>query len=479
MIKPSKKATVIVVGNVTKVVQTCIASMLDTYFEILASPMTALRIEIAEAKLKKMQIHFIALYQMMNKMAGVRLPEDDNLPPSRKLHAALCGVIPFLKAFGSHKKSDTDSYESIHRLFTVGAWQLTSKRIINMHQEMFKQSVLMNHSVTEEFVEAIASDRVDDYITKRGPYVAPDVVIMKRIGNMKHYVLTVSDDGLLTCDETPLTDLITHSEVDDIYFSNAVRHCLGHENWMKLSNKTLSMTLLQGLSIEGNDDSKAGVNYLYCTESFLSDNLARYDFVYVSLVDLEPQPAMLLTMFEISTEDRSSDDSDDEEENEVCHYYAMIAYLRKSVQTEQPLSSWKCPLTKYQWELHYNNGVLGGSRLIQIVDMSTIIAPAWIVPVFHKTQTPVMGRHHRRTDRFWFLDRKFCDRAGWEDAVPIQDEADNDEDLPDIDEPQLEECNHSSEDEEEYGVSGDCDEERGEEQRPDIDEEEDNYHIYD
>jgi hypothetical protein len=86
------------VGNMTKVVQNAIASTLDAYFEVLASPMTAQRIENIQIKLMKMSFHFFLLWQLMRKACGV---EKVSLPSSWKLHAACCGILPFLKEFGT------------------------------------------------------------------------------------------------------------------------------------------------------------------------------------------------------------------------------------------------------------------------------------------------------------------------------------------------------------------------------------------
>ena len=45
-----------------------------------------------------------------------------------------------------------------------------------------------------------------------------------------------------------------------------------------------------------------------------------------------------------------------------------------------------------------------------------IISPAWITPVFSLNHTTILGKRNDSMDRFWYLDRKYCDRAGWEDT---------------------------------------------------------------
>jgi hypothetical protein len=113
------------VGNVTQIVLTSISTMLDAYFALRTSPLTEDRIESIDIKLQKMSSHFIVMFQLMRTFAG---DNSGALPQSRKLHAAVCNIPPFLKTFGTMMKADTASFESIHRDKTVALWLWTSKR---------------------------------------------------------------------------------------------------------------------------------------------------------------------------------------------------------------------------------------------------------------------------------------------------------------------------------------------------------------
>ena len=72
----------------------------------------------------------------------------------------------------------------------------------------------------------------------------------------------------------------------------------------------------------------------------------------------------------------------------------------------------------YEWEYKYGGG--RGNRGIkkyvtQVVDIGTIIGPAFITSVKDKSKADPTFSTPKWSDRFWFIDRKFCDRSGWDD----------------------------------------------------------------
>jgi hypothetical protein len=60
-----------------------------------------------------------------------------------------------------------------------------------MHVEMLRHTIQMNHSVTDDFLDAVVSgpSAMDKFLLQRGPYVPPDEVLINKIGNLMHYVL--------------------------------------------------------------------------------------------------------------------------------------------------------------------------------------------------------------------------------------------------------------------------------------------------
>ena len=69
--------------------------------------------------------------------------------------------------------------------------------------------------------------------------------------------------------------------------------------------------------------------------------------------------------------------------------------------------------------------------MTQFIDVSTIISPAFFTPVFHITHATPVCSHPNIVDRFWYISKKYCDRAGWDDVdmvdvaqplVPLDDD---------------------------------------------------------
>jgi hypothetical protein len=92
------------------------------------------------------------------------------------------------------------------------------------------------------------------------------------------------------------------------------------------------------------------------------------------------------------------------------------------------------------WEL---GPYIGRRRhtVTQFINIDTIIGPAFMPPVISKTRPLPTSQNPRPTDRFWYVDRKYCDRAGWDDIQKDEDTApthnEEDTDLLHIDIPDL------------------------------------------
>ena len=222
---------------------TSTSTLLHAYFSLRISPLTEDRINTIQTKLLKMSKHFIALHQCNEKL--------QRKPGSRKLHASVCLIHHFLRDFGTLDKADTASYESVHRVMTVGAWQKTSKRFDSMNEEMSKQCLLHNFKGINDIIQAVTTNSVDEYIKKRGPYVPPDNVIPLSVSNMKTFPLQVSVNNinwLISTDHTVLR-LLDSAGLNTELFSATIREKLTDDNiygWDELSNndhdkKTLTL----------------------------------------------------------------------------------------------------------------------------------------------------------------------------------------------------------------------------------------------
>ena len=391
------------VGNVTKIMMRAISSVLNCYFAVQASPMTEGRIDDIRRQLVMMYRHFIAFYQLMHKFCD--LP-GDKLPGSRKLHAIVCNITSFLKGFGAIDKGDTASYESVHRAMTVGVWHNTSKRVSTMNTEMAKQSLLHNYNTFNDFLYAFTTDEMGTFIRDRGPPQHPDEVEYSRMNNMPAISITYNAHNDVLSDEDATYHAIlqsaknTNDEVSLDFKSY-------EDAWESLRRGSNTLLLVQGISIHGNEESKLGKIHLYATHSFHGKS-SRYDYVVIQLDQGAVQPAQLLLLFEM-TNSRTQE----------ITYYAHVRYLQLVTRiTDVPSKSYLCPFQMYEWEYQYSGGRGNRGRkkyVTQVVDIGTIIGPAFITAVKDKSKTDPTFSTPKWTDRFWLIDRKFCDRSGWDD----------------------------------------------------------------
>ena len=390
------------VKNATKIVQLALSHVMECYFAIRTSPLTSARIDVIKQKLNNMYIHFIALFQL-----NLRFCEDERicLPESRKIHAIMCTMPPFLESMGCIDVADTASWESVHRVMTVSLWERTSKRFCSMNAEMSISAMLLNYRSTTDFIDAIAYNNVDSFLKKVGPYIGPDNVVINPILNKRHYDLQgnsinqfESVDRSITLDQLLLGSYLTASS-----FTKGVTAYFEEESYEKFfsNNNPDSIQLLTGISIEGNVESKLGKVYLYATNMFRG-NKCRYDFVMVNISD-GVQPAQLLAFFLITGSEKTT------------KYYAIIRYLQPVNQSKQPDASYNCPFSIYEWEYSTSKR----TPILSVIEVETIAGPAYITPVFRTDERIPICKSPSRVDNIWFIDRTFFDRAGWDDIHTI------------------------------------------------------------
>ena len=96
--------------------------------------------------------------------------------------------------------------------------------------------------------------------------------------------------------------------------------------------------------------------------------------------------------------------------------------------SEYILENIKSPYKVYEWEYEY---ILNGRRRHRspiksvLIDVSTIISTAFVVPMFIENKPKPLCSHPKYSDQFWYIDRKFFDRSGW-DNINLQDINSND-----------------------------------------------------
>jgi hypothetical protein len=392
------------VGNITKITLKCLSKVLDCFFSLRISPITEQRVHIIQDKMMDMSQYYIALYQLLDRASGREVPR---LPLSRKIHAACCNIKPFLETFGTLDKADTASYESVHRYMTVGLWHCTSKRYDSMNEEMAKQSWLSNYHLINSFKHALTSQKLEEYIIKNGPYIAPRTVQISAGTNMASDFLHVNEENIVECEGALLNDLMLCVRVTIQTLSNKLKLAFGDEVWeiMKLGIRPPSLTVLQSISIEGNKNSRLGKVLIYATHKFRNKR-PRHDFVIVQHEDWE-QPAQVLLLFQMNSFD-----------NQHSQLFAYVRYLIPVDHRHETPAAYQCPFTQYH--LEFGPRRRGFSE--EVIDVETIMGPAFITPTYQRDHSLPSPNNPLRRDLWWYVDRKFCDRAGWDNIQPLEEQ---------------------------------------------------------
>ena len=164
--------------------------------------------------------------------------------------------------------------------------------------------------------------------------------------------------------------------------------------------------------------------HLYATNQFNRRRhrmRSRYDFLNLQITD-GTQPAQLLLILQIQNFNRSR-----------TQHFGIVRYLMPENITALQLNSpeyynnkiideMRSPVNIYIWEYEY---VTQGRRRFRnglvpcLIDMSTVVSNAFVAP-YHcsKNKLPVC-RKPKYSDKFWYIDRKFFDRSGWDTVNTI------------------------------------------------------------
>jgi hypothetical protein len=285
---------------------------------------------------------------------------------------------------------------------TVSLWERTSKRFTSMNEEMSAAAMLLNYRATTDFMDAVSYNNIEEYIEKVGPTVFPDTVIYKFIQNKKHFQLRINETTRFlesTEENDSLNSLLIGTNFTDRTLSRFVLENIGETNYDKLSLKVNPdiVYLLPGISIEGNAESRVGKLYLYATNKFKSNQM-RYDFVQIQNTD-GLQPAQVIVFLMRKVDDRNE-------------FFAIVRFLRISHEKYQPNPMYNCPFTILEWEYTDNRTL---TPFYDMVKIESISGPAFITPVFSSDINLPNCSKPSRSDKFWFIDRIYFDRAGWED----------------------------------------------------------------
>ena len=178
--------------------------------------------------------------------------------------------------------------------------------------------------------------------------------------------------------------------------------------WYLIKHGHLSVRVLGGISFKGNIESMIGCGNIYAARHYTHRKyLPRFDFVTVRL-DESLALAQVLNFIEITNG------------NDHCEIYAYVAWMEleepkdhKDIAYGRNYALPYFPRFKYEPCNNYSRGKFMCN--ISLIECSTIMGPAYVVPDFKDFDSSFAKPSSRH--RFYCVMRQWTDRSDWVDSV--------------------------------------------------------------
>mgnify|MGYP000526518238 CR=1 FL=1 len=431
-------------GNVTQKVQNAILAVFDMFFACKCNDFTKEQIKNLEDMGTKMEAHVKILWNLKQAIMYEK-PRGVNM---RKLHSQN-HIGQHIRMFGSIIFADTADFESAHKFLTTGIWRRTSKKLCSLTHELHLASVAQSFSGHLEFYAILKEDGVTQCSEKFGPKTAGDDITINPFTKVKdiRFVITseTKKDGshiLKGCGKNRLfftESLFNHNSLPSSnHLSNYLQRYFSQDQelWNEITreNSLVEFSIVGAASYEGSKDSDVGKGVIYAMLTNEKKSKLRHDFVTVNCiykdsqgVDTEGyQVAQVLQMIQkhtyVITDNKRVLDS--------TEWFFIIQYLDSifvNDKTSKPHTSHEY-ISVLEWEKKVNSENIS-EFVIDMISLDTIVGNAMVIPYFSfigkgkngkKIKKPINGKPSFR-DIFWYVDRKFFDRSGWEQLEVVND----------------------------------------------------------
>jgi hypothetical protein len=191
-------------------------------------------------------------------------------------------------------------------------------------------------------------------------------------------------------------------------------------------NTMHEFSIVRAVTYEGSEDSDVGKGVIYAMPD-TDNNVKRYDYVNVKVEyqndqgeDIEGyQAAQVLSIIQ----KHSYTTTNDNKRVDSTEWFFIVQYMN-TINVEQETSqphSYHEYISVLEWEIVKEDNKLKYN--IQMISLDNIIGSAMVIPYFSFIEkkksttgktigTPIVGSPSRN-DKFWYVDRKFFDRSGW------------------------------------------------------------------
>jgi hypothetical protein len=247
----------------------------------------------------------------------------------------------------------------------------TSRRHSTMNFEMMILSIIQQHASYLRSQVAIAKGD-ESFLKSVSPYQPPEAVTFSVIANTKCLKVDVRDiDG---SESNDIVHQLLHSSLLYKDLLKMIFKAYGEKKWERLlsDDGTLSLELIQGISIEGNAESAyVGKVLLYATREYGQKRCPRHDFVFVNIEDDNHAPAKVLAFLKLSDSTRPG----------TVNWVAVVQYIQ-----EISNESSNGVFVKYKWE-EVNVQVRASKKSrrefnVDVIRVDTIIDHAFVIPDF-------------------------------------------------------------------------------------------------
>ena len=433
-------------GNVTKKVQNAILSILDMYFACKCDEFTDSQIDSLDNMGTIMEAHIKVLWSLKQ---GI-MYEEPRETQMRKLHAHN-HIGQHIRLFGPIIYADTDTYESAHKFFTTGVWRGTSKRLGTLNKEMSTASVIQSHAMHLNFyTKLLKDDGISQCQKAFGPKVTNDSLTINPFTNVCDIRFVITSD--LDRDGNNILrghgihrdlfkdSLFGHSGLPSIkHLSQHLKRRWGNNvsTWTKLTkaNSLGEFSIVRAASYQGSKDSAVGKGVIYATSNYRGEG-KRYDYVKVKVV-VEDQHGEEVEDYAVAQvllilQAHAYEMKENKRVLKHSQWFFIVQYMEtiKNIGelTSKPHTSHQ-HMSQLKWELANQSGRISSNKTtfsIDLITLDSIAGSAMVIPCFSfhekvknkktakKIDTPIAGKPDV-SDVFWYIDRMFFDRSGWEE----------------------------------------------------------------
>ena len=438
-------------GNVTQKVHNAILAVLDMHFACNCDEFTIQQTYEIDNIGTIMEAHINVLWNLKQAI----MYEKPRGTLMRKLHAHN-HIGEHIRQFGAIVYANTDAFESSHKFFTTGVWRGTSKRLGTLVKEMTTASIIQSHAIhLTFFTTLLPEDGISQCLKTFGPKIVSDGLVINAFTNVSDIRFIVTSEknrdgitnilkGVGSNKELFSETIFGHNSLPSSkHLSQYLRSHFSEKVWdaMTVENTMVEFSIVRSASYEGSKESDVGKGVLYATAGN-ADKGPRYDYITVKTMYTDKDTgdevesytiAQVLVIVQVHIFEHNHQNKRVLKNNN--NWYLIVQYMQKATGSlyKKPHTIQHESIAKYSWEMRDKKSsdcipANNTDFYIDMISIDSMIGPAMIIPYFsfqtkkktnngiilQKVGTPKINNPHL-SDMFWYVDRKFFDRSGWEE----------------------------------------------------------------